>query len=215
MSLEAFDTIADVVTYLGANAPAGLGGSGSGDDASALDEQVDQLLELASATIRDETGQDITLVEDDEIELRGNWGPELWLPQRPVLEVSAITIDGLALLPGSWRASRDGKVTFYAGTAAIGNLGDTGCGYWGGTNVFVNFTYTHGLDPIPDTIKGLTLELVKRAMTAAPTAGSVDSETIGSYSVRYSRDAAQTLTRDEKRKLRRWIRSNHTITVGQ
>jgi hypothetical protein len=54
-------------------------------------------LRTASAVIQAAAAQVFELVLDDEIDLRYQRGPDLHLPERPVLAVSAVTVDGAAV----------------------------------------------------------------------------------------------------------------------
>lgn len=51
------------------------------------------LLELATGEVQAVTGQRLVLVEDDPFELFSYSGPWLTLPQRPVTEITSLTID--------------------------------------------------------------------------------------------------------------------------
>src|ERR1043165_3246364 len=62
-------------------------------------EQTDAttLLELASDIIRDETGQTISRVDDDEFTIRSVYGNRIALPQRPVIEISSVAVGSTAV----------------------------------------------------------------------------------------------------------------------
>lgn len=202
--MAAFAEFEDVATYLGV------------DGATLEEDQVELLLDIASGAIRDEAGgQFIEEVADDAIELRGVWAPELWLPQFPVTAIESITVDGNLIPATNYRFSRDGKVTWYPGynpgPALDGPDWATGT-HWGGPDVLIAVTYTHGYEEIPPSVKGICLELVKRAIRT-PDAGAVIQETVASYSVSYSREAAATLTKGERRRLRSYKRKNRSVTL--
>lgn len=178
-----------------------------------LDEdQAELVLAIASGTVRGATGQTLSLVEGDEVELRGTWGRQLQLPERPVLAVTAIAVDGVEVPATSYRWSRDGKVTFSRSSPLV-NAPAAALGYWGGDEVLVTVTYDHGFDPVPDDVRGVVLALARRAILV-PDAGAVAQESLGSYSVTYSREAASTLTRGEERKLCRYRPKGATLAVG-
>ena len=56
--------------------------------------QADALLDDASEMIREHLGQQVTQVVDDEATIVGKTGPWLDLPERPVTEVTEISING-------------------------------------------------------------------------------------------------------------------------
>lgn len=203
--MAAFADLEDVATYLAV-------------DESTLDaDQVELLLDIASNAIRDEAGgQVIEQVTDDQIELRGVWAPDLWLPQFPVTAVDSIAVDGNELAATSYRFSSDGRVTRYPGAgineAPLDGPDGTGPCHWGGPDLLVAVTYTHGYEEIPPSVKGICLDLVKRAIRT-PDAGAIIQETVASYSVSYSREAASTLTKGERRRLRAYKRKNRSVTL--
>lgn len=205
--MAAFATVDELETYFGV--AAGSLNQGQGQ----------LMLDLAAGAIRGECGgQVIELVEDDEIEIRGSWGRELWLPQRPVVEVTAIAIDNVELPDGSFRASSDGRVTFYRGAwEALDGPGVGGRSYWGGDELLVTVTYTHGLaadDPRISNAKAVNLDLAKRAIST-PDAGMIIQEAIGAASFTYSREAAQTIMGGDRRRLRRYKRKNYSVPLGR
>lgn len=63
-------------------------------DAGLDEDQAALLLELATGEVQAVTGQRLVLVEDDEFELFGFSGRWLELPERPVVEITSLTIDG-------------------------------------------------------------------------------------------------------------------------
>lgn len=178
-------------------------------------DQVELLLDIASATIRDETGQTLSLVDDDVLELRGAFGREFWLPERPVLEVSSITLDDQDMPSTGFRATSDGRVTIdRALWPTVVNASAGALGHWGGDERILTIVYSHGYDPVPATIRGVCLDLVRRGIVA-PDAGVVRQESLGSYNVSYAPDAASVLSTAEKAKLRRYCRKNATVLVGR
>src|SRR5436190_22293948 len=50
------------------------------------------MIRLASGVIQREARQTIERVTDHEVELRGSWGPELFLPERPVVAIASIQV---------------------------------------------------------------------------------------------------------------------------
>lgn len=124
------------------------------------------LLEQASAVIRSYCRQTFDFVVDDEVELRGTWSRKLYLPERPVVSVSSVTIDRAATT--SWRRVRD---VLYSRS-----------GSWGGPAVAVTVTYTHGFAPgaaALETVKAVCLQVATRA-SRNPSA--LSQESLGDWS---------------------------------
>lgn len=129
------------------------------------------ILKTVSAFVRRKTSQTISLVETDTQELRGTWDQDLWLPQRPVLDVVSLT------------ERYCGSTEFVAYTEfewnRRGNLWRAGG--WGGPGHTVRVTYDHGYDVIPPDIVGIVLSIAARRYGASSN-DLLASETIGSYS---------------------------------
>jgi hypothetical protein len=73
---------------------------------AAEESQADQFLEGATARIRAITDQWISLVVDDEITVQAPISRVLWLPERPVVAVTSVEIDGVATTAWKLRGSR-------------------------------------------------------------------------------------------------------------
>lgn len=115
-------------------------------DSAAL--AAEQAVNAASAAIRSYTRQTLTLVEDDEVVLRGTWRDQLDLPEVPVVEVSDITgVDVGVLVASSW--------------TLVGS-GVHRSGGWLGPGVALSVTYTHGFATIPDDLVAVCLALAAR-----------------------------------------------------
>ncbi len=204
--MASFATVAELETFLGV----------AEDSLNAA--QATELLTIASSTIRDECLQTIYAVEGDSVTLRGSWGREVWLPERPVVAVASITIDGTELAATAYKWTSDGRVTFYGDAWKALDGPDEGAEggnrrYWGGDEVLVVVEYSHGYETVPANVRGVCLELAKRAIQN-PSAGGIVQESVGSYSVSYSREAASVLTKGEQRRLRRYKRRAYTVAVG-
>src|SRR5690606_34368393 len=65
--------------------------------ADLADDTATQLLEIATAVVQGETGQDLVAVEGDEAELLGTTESWLDLPQRPVTGITSVTVEGAAV----------------------------------------------------------------------------------------------------------------------
>lgn len=106
--------------------------------------QVDQLLADLSDQVREAAGwQQISLVTDDTVELRGSGALTMGLPQRPVVAVTAI--DGLTTSKWSWDGKALSRVDGYQ---------------WDGP---VTVTYSHGYDPVPAWLVGMCCQVIRRS----------------------------------------------------
>jgi hypothetical protein len=184
----AFATAVDFATYLNRDLLDGEAG------------QVDMLLAAATGAIQRYCRQTIELVEDHEVNLKGNWTTRLHLPERPVVAVSSVSIDGVTYAADvDW--SFDGQSTIYRGRTPFLPTGDglDPTLHWGGPDTTIVVVYTHGFDPIPTELVALCCAMAARG---AVNPAGVRQESVGSYQVTYDRTAATHLTADEKAFLR-------------
>lgn len=170
------------------------------------------LLDTASAAIRAYCNQTFTRVAAAQV-LPGNFTHKLELPERPVTAVTSVSIGDTALTADVdyvW----DGAHTLYRGTKVDGVLSVNGPDYlidgwgdWGGDGAQVTVTYTRGFSTIPGVVKGVCLALAARSLTSPD---GVNSESVGSYSVSYSRTGgAVSLLNEEKALLNKYRRRVH------
>lgn len=179
-------------------------------DAPADYLRLEQALDLASNKIRGETRQILTEVEDDTFEVRGTWASLLWLPERPVTDITSITLStgatDLDLPVGTFTFSPDGEVR-------IGRADDIGLPVvnwpdgtfgFGGPNAILTFVYNHGYSPdnMPGELHSMCLELASRQVTQ-PVGGST-SLTVGHYSETFGRDRALQLSDEDLKVCRRY-----------
>ena len=168
------------------------------------------LLDMATGAIQAYTNQTLSLVSSHTITLPGNFGHLLTLPERPVTAVTSVTLGDTALVVDVdyvW----DGKDGLYRGTKVDGILSVNGPDYlidgwgdWGGPGAVVSVVYVHGFSTIPNDIKGVCLALAARSLSSPD---GVNSESVGSYSVSYSRTGgAVSLLAEEKALLDRYRR---------
>lgn len=174
------------------------------------------MIRLASAAVQRETRQTLELVIDDDVELEPSSldtaTSELTLPERPVLAVSAVTLDTFAAT--GYEVSRWGRVRW----PLHGVETNRSPIYGEGVPPVVRVTYSHGyaireeqipdpnplgISPLPDEVLAVVLAVAARSMEN-PT--GVASESTMTYRVDYS-GAGARLTNDEKRSLRRWRRT--------
>lgn len=131
---DAFATLSEFEAHLGQTVP---------DDKVA---QALQVLANATAAIRGRTGQTISRVIGDVATLDPRGACVLFLPQKPVEVVSAVTVDGTALVVAD-------DVHWYSD----GRLAREPEASWGTKRQSVAVTYTHGFDPVPQRIKEICL----------------------------------------------------------
>lgn len=143
-----------------------------------------QLATLASDIVRDELNQLVDYVANDQITLYGDGGDLIVLPERPVVSVSAVLLNGQAV----------GQFSVING--ALQRIVYAGSQYAGSSSmrwpygVPVAITYTHGYQTVPGTIKSVALELAAAAYTVNDT---VDDATFIRSSMRLSAEQCTRL----------------------
>lgn len=162
------------------------------------------LLDTATGAIQAYTGQTLSQVSSHSITLPGNFTNRLTLPERPVTAVTSVTV-GDSLLTGDADYVWDGKDGLLRGSRVdgVGSINGpdwllSGAGDWGGPGSVITIVYTHGFATIPNDIKGVCLALAARSLSSPD---GVNSETIGSYSVSYSRSGGAVSLLDEEKSL--------------
>lgn len=146
--------------------------------------------------------QQIQLVTDDTVELRGVWNQDLKLPQRPVLDVSAVTLRDPAGISLALISTRDYVWNRFGDLQRIGFIARIPRpieGYWGGPAATVTVTYTHGFATIPDDIQAICLNAAARAFYAPESSIATD----GSGGFTAGRTTVGYLTADEQKELKR------------
>lgn len=71
------------------------------DAATLTDDEANLLLQLATGAVQAAAGQDLVLTEADTVTLMGTRDRWFNLPQRPVADVTAVSVDGEALTAGT------------------------------------------------------------------------------------------------------------------
>lgn len=165
------------------------------------DLQVAIALDSACQIVRDEIQQTINLQRDDIEIYDGNGSEALVLRQLPVLDVTYITEDDVALVP-----DEDYVVSY--NTGIVWRRGSTWPYHWARGRQNVTVTYDHGwaftedevldlsepltdVERVPSSIRQVALALAVRILRAksVPVGTSgLTGETIGDYS--YTRDTA-------------------------
>lgn len=163
-------------------------------------ERAEAALRIATTRIQAEARQHFFLVEDDVVELHPQFGRayEISLPERPVVAVGALTIDGSTI--ASYEVTRWGRVRATVGDLLtpfpVANRDPR-------KPALVTVTYTHGYadGEIPQELQDICLVVATRLL-ANPE--GFTQEGMGQYQASYGDAAGVTLTQDEIRLLRRW-----------
>jgi hypothetical protein len=168
-------------------------------------DRADTLLALASGLIQAETGQTIAAVSDDELTRPGDYSARLRLPERPVVSVTSITLDGVAIVKPDYYLDGDELVRANWPIGSENNFGSSGLGWLGPLYTLV-ITYSHGYETIPELVKAVCLEMVARVWVNP---GAASQEIVAGTSTTYSARGL-LLTDQEKRDLDDLLRK----TVG-
>lgn len=196
--LVTFATAADLATRLGISL--------TSDEQS----RATALLALASGLIQDVVGQTIALVTDDTLSMPGTPEDRIELPQKPVVSVTSVSLDEVALTEGSdWYL--DGSTIFRRAAFFSRDFGILDGPYllgsaFGTPLQTLTIVYTHGYTAaeIPATVKSICLEAVVRCFVNP---GAVARKTVGNTSTVYDNmrfsPSGLILTDDERRTLKR------------
>lgn len=168
--------------------------------------RAEALLADASALVRSYTKQDFARVDDDVVVRRAQQG-EIRLPQRPVIDVTAVVAIGAGGAPDlavtGWQWDGLDIVRTIADSPAI-NLPEL----WYEDNLDAypgtyRVTYSHGDAEAPGDVIAVVCRMVLRTLTAPTMAGGVTGETIGPYTYRTDGSGAGTgvMLTDEDRKM--------------
>jgi hypothetical protein len=171
------------------------------------------LLAYATSLIQDAADGQTIFQVTETITMPGRTNERILLPQRPVVSVASITLDGNPLVEGTdWYLDDNGVITrlrvplVYQNAAVLldapyGRLSGFGLPFQ-----TLAITYTHGYATIPGLYKAICLEAVVRAWVNP---GSVARETEGNTSVVYDNmrfsPTGLLLTTDEERKIRKQV----------
>lgn len=151
---------------------------------STEEERIDALIDDTWAAIQAYTGQEFTLVEDDQVRLRARRGG-VRLPQRPVVDVTAVAnVDGVAI-EFSWDSGDFVTIT------GLGTLVRFDVEPFRDREPWVDVTYSHGYSTVPAEVVGLLCQIVGRASGRTPDANAVTQESIAGYSYSVGSAAAQ------------------------
>lgn len=208
--MTAFATNADLATRLGVTLT------------SEMETRADALLADASDVIRDEVGQQITETTET-ITIPGTTDERILLPQRPVISVASVTLDGTELgegtdwfLEGNEIVRMPSSITLGVDTIINSEFSfPLGTGF-GWEEQTLTITYTHGYATVPGKVKAICLEMVVRVWVNP---GSVAREAIGDTSTVYDNmrfsPSGLLPTDDEKKQLKRLFGRNVTSVTAE
>lgn len=163
-----------------------------------------RILGASSARIRGYCRQVISLVEDETVTLRIIEPDELVLPQRPVVSVSSVVVNNIAL--ADWVLRGDKLLRRY------------GWNFFPGVHPLpdprlVTVTYSHGYAEIPEIASTICMEI--SSMTFFNAQG-LRQESIDDYSRTWAIETvgAGALTKDHKKLLSDIRRSSGSVHLG-
>lgn len=175
---------------------------------AAEEARAQALLVDASAKVRSYTRQNFTRTDNETVIVRAQQG-EIRLPQRPVIDVTAVVAIGAGGAPDipvvGWQWDGLDIIRTMTDSPAI-NLPelwyeDEAEAYPGTYRV----TYSHGNAQVPDVVVAVVARMALRTLTAPTLAGGVTGETIGPYSYRTdgsSIGTAVAMTDDDRQELK-------------
>lgn len=159
-----------------------------GVDESELSEFADFALDAACEVVRGATGMLINGVEDEEITLDGSGRQMLLLPERPVTEISEITIAGVddPLTPDEdYRLDSDPLAGI---VYATNGFWPDGLWPYGRQNITVTYSHGYGYeDDIPSDIRLVALAVARRVYLSTGTltvaSGQISEVSLGAARV--------------------------------
>lgn len=171
---------------------------------SAEQGRADTLLGLASGIIQQSVrpAQTISQVSNDVYTRTGSSDERIRLPQRPVVSVASVVLDGVTMDPTSYYLS--GSELIRRNWSSVIQDSSFGLPFaaWGYAWSTLVITYTHGFAVIPETVKTICMEMVTRVWVNP---GSVIQDAIAGVQTTYAPYSAPPrglrLTDDEKKDL--------------
>lgn len=157
-----------------------------------LDEAAAFHIEAASGLVERHCRRSFLAVEDHEISLDGSGGDTLVLPDPPVWDVLSVIVDDEVIDEELWIWDEAAGLLEYKESLSV----------WTRGRKNIDIVYSHGYyldedegEPVlPAEISFVVCQLAQRGLflsqTGGTTAGTVTSETIGSYSVTYGTDSS-------------------------
>lgn len=142
--------------------------------------QAELLLELVSADIQTAARNRI-IAGTMTAKLAGTWSRDLLLPQRPVVSVTSVSVNGAAIAAGAYEWNERSLIR----TGGVDVVNGPDGFHWGGpaSTVDVAYAYGYSAETVPLIVKGLTLRVAAR--TIDQPGGGISQESLGPYSVSY------------------------------
>lgn len=145
--------------------------------------------------------------------LAGTWGRDLVLPRRPVVAVTAVSVNDVALTVDAYRWNSR-QIIRRGGTVPgldVQNIG----GHWGGPGSTVSVEYLAGYESadVPGWVKSMALRVAARSITNP---ASMTQQSFGGYAETFARvidTGGSNLTPMEMKTLRRRF-STTAGTIG-
>lgn len=115
-------------------------------------------IDAACEMVRQHAGQHLNYEQDDTVVLEGCPEEYLWLPERPVIDVSAVSVDyrGItqSIAVGSLQWTRRGKLYNRLAPGVVLNASTPWdeVGTWGDPTALISVTYSHGYAPTEDAV---------------------------------------------------------------
>lgn len=205
-ALPSLVTVADLATTLGRTFT------------GAEEAQAQALLDQASSVVRSYLRLDVTRATTTDTFRMGRWdrqfmaspfdcqpGGQVVLPQRPVVEVSEVKVDGTAT--SDWWLD-DVSLLLRSAPWPLPPVGNQ--------PPRVTVTYTHGWEPVPGDIAAIVRQAVGRALIDP--SGMVKGETVGGESTQYMVPSSGEplgilLSKTEQRVLDRYRRRSGSVRV--
>lgn len=182
---------------------------------TADDTRADTLLGLASGIIQQKTKQTITYIAGDVYTRPGDYDTRIRLPQRPVVNVSSVILNGVTLVEGDNFYIEGDELVRLNWNAAIqdSTFGLPWAG-WGFPWWTLQVTYDHGYQVIPEIAKTVCMEMVVRVWVNP---GNVAREMVGNVSTVYDNNrfspAGLLMTDDEEADIKEFFR-RHAGSIG-
>lgn len=147
------------------------------------------LLDLATGLIQDHVGQKIALVDADTLTMPGTNADRIHLPERPVISVASVELDGAPLTENTdWWLNGDTimrRTAIYSAAGLLSGQLDApyllGSGFGRPTQT-LTIVYKHGYAAIPTVCRVVCIEAAVRCFVNP---GAVARETVGNTSTVY------------------------------
>lgn len=169
-----------------------------------------RLLADATGLVQKATRQTIARVTNDVFTRPGAYADRIRLPERPVVAVTSVVLDDETLTAGDeWYLDGDELVRVGVWPTSQNHFKTLGGG-WGDPSQALIVTYTHGYDPVPETVKAVCLQAVTRVWTNP---GMVQQENYGPMQTAYGPARGLVLTTEEIQAVRQAVGRTSASTV--